>query len=175
MSARQLKLGYEALLGEGEFVKGVFRRKIGDGKKNQDSYDAIWQKVMGRHLDYPKPRYNAAIVMKPENFAWAALENAPGVCQRTLGRFGERGVGIDFYAITPGTTFDMGPSDARRLIFVRNGMGRCAGDSYTKHSAARLEPGESIAFEALDDTELFVITLPMIGEAGVAVPSIAAE
>jgi hypothetical protein len=175
MSARQLKAGYDALLPEGEFVKGVFRRKTGEGKKNQDSYDAIWQKVMGRPLVYPEPRYKAPIVMKPENFAWSAVEDAPGVCRRTLGVFGERGVGVDFYAVTPGTTFDMPRSDARRLIYVGGGMGRVAGDSYSRQTAVRLEPGESVLFEAQDDTELFVITLPMIGEARAAAPSLAAE
>ena len=175
MSASQLKRGHEALLSEGEFVKGVFRRKTGEGKKNQDSYDAIWQKMMGRPLDYPKPRYKAPIVMNPVHFAWAAVEHAPGVCRKTLGVFGERGVGIDFYAITPGTSFDMTPSDARRLIYVCSGMGRCGGDSYSRQSAVRLEPGESITFESHDDTELFVITLPMIGETRSAAPSLAAE
>ncbi len=175
MSTRQLKAGYEALLAEGDFEKGVFRRKAGEGKKNQDSYDAIWQKVFGRPLDYPKPRYKAPIVMRPENFSWAPVERSAGVCRRRLGAFGERGVGLDFYAVTPGSTFDMGESSARRLIFVCSGMGRCAGDSYSALSAVRLEPGESIAFAADDDTELFVITLPMLGEARSVESSVAAE
>ena len=175
MSARQLKAGYEALLSEGTFEKGVFHRTSGEGKKNQDSYDAIWQKVFGRPLDYPKPRYKAPIVMQPENFTWTKAENAPGVCRKSLGIFGERGVGLDFYAITPGTDFNMVLSPARQLIFVCRGMGRCAGEPYSRHSAVRLEPGESIMVEADDDTELFVITLPMLSRAQDLSRSVAAE
>ena len=174
MSIRQLKSGYEALLAEGTFEKGVFHRTSGDGKKNQDSYDAIWQKVSGHPLEYPKPRYKAPIIMRPENFAWAQAE-APGVCRKALGVFGERGVGLDFYAITPGTDFNMPLSSARQLIFVCSGMGRCAGEPYSRHSAIKLEPEESIMFEAEDDTVLFVITLPMIGAAKGLSASLAAE
>jgi hypothetical protein len=175
MSSHQLKSGHEALLAEGTFEKGVFHRTSGEGKTNQDSYDAIWQKVSGRPLVYPKPRYKAPIVIQPENFAWAAIEEAPGVCRRALGIYGERGVGLDFYAVTPGSEFDIGPSPARRLIFVCSGVGRVAGESYSVHSAVRLEPGESVLFEASDDTELFVITLPMIGDVKALSPSLAAE
>ena len=175
MSTRQLKSGYEALLNEGTFEKGVFHRTTGEGKTNQDSYDAIWQKVSGQPLEYPKPRYKGPVIMRPENFAWAQAEDAPGVCRKALGIFGERGVGIDFYAITPGTDYNMPPSSARRLIFVRKGVGLCAGDSYTRHSALQLEPGESVMFEAKDDTELFVITLPIIGRSQSASTSQAAE
>jgi hypothetical protein len=153
----------------------VFRRSAGEGKKNQDSYDAIWQKVSGRPLEYPKARYKAPIVMKPENFDWAPVPDSPGVCRRVLGRFGERGVGIEFLAIPPGEGHDMGHSGARRLIFVCRGMGKVGGDSYSRHSAIRLEPGESVRFEAGDDTELFVITLPMIGESSAQTASAAAE
>jgi hypothetical protein len=175
LSARQLKAGHTALLAEGRFEMGVFRRTSGEGKKNQDSYDAIWQKVSGRPLEYPKARYKAPIVMKPENFDWAPVPDSPGVCRRVLGRFGERGVGIEFLAIPPGEGHDMGHSEARRLIFVCRGMGKVGGDSYSRHSAIRLEPGESVRFEAGDDTELFVITLPMIGESSAQTASAAAE
>ena len=129
MSARQLKAGYEALLSEGTFEKGVFHRTSGEGKKNQDSYDAIWQKVFGRPLDYPKPRYKAPIVIQPENFAWAQAE-AAGVCRKALGVFGERGVGLDFYAITPGTDCASIPSkgsSSRRPLFAALGRAARAG------------------------------------------------
>ena len=69
----------------------------------------------------------------------------------------------------------MGRSEARRLVFVCRGMGKLAGNSYSRHSAVRLEPGESVRFEAGDDTELFVITLPMLGESSVQAASAAAE
>ena len=69
----------------------------------------------------------------------------------------------------------MDTSPNRRLVFVCSGMGRCGGEAYTRHSAVRLEPGESILFEAEDDTELFVISLPMIGAAERLAASQAAE
>ena len=62
------------------------------------------------------------------------------------------------------------PEPARRLLFVRAGEGRCAGEPYQAHTAARLEPGEAAAFAAEAPTELFVISAAPVaalaGEAG---------
>ena len=76
LSAAQLRQGIAALSEEGRFEKGVFRRERGEGRTNQDAYEAIWNKVVGHDLRYPEPRYKAPIVMRPEAFAWRAEPGA---------------------------------------------------------------------------------------------------
>ena len=162
LSAAQLRQGREALLAEGAFEKGVFRRTAGEGPKNQDAYEAIWRKVTGRPIDYPRPRYKAPIVMRPDSFPWVSAEAAPGVRGKALGRFPVRDLSLDFIAVAAGSTFTTGPSQARRLIYVRHGEGSCGGEPYFAQSAVRLQPGEGASFTPSADTELFIIAAPPV-------------
>ena len=163
LSVDQLRAGREQLLAEGVFEQGVFRRKSGDGRKNEDGYEAIWRHVTGRPLSYPQPRYKAPVIMRPDGFRWREIGGAPGVRRRFLGTFPERGVSLDFVAVDAGSSYAAEPSPARRLIFVRDGQGQCEAAPFFAHSAIRLEPGESASFTASTATELFVMTVPMIG------------
>ena len=163
LSVDQLRAGRERLLGEGVFEQGVFRRNGGPGKKNEDGYEAIWRHVTGRPLDYPKPRYKAPVVMRPGGFPWREIAGAPGVRRRFLGMFPERGLSLEFVTLDASSIYVAEPSVARRLIFVREGKGLCNVTPFTAHSAVRLEPGESARFTASETTELFAITVPLIG------------
>ena len=65
---------------EGEFKDGVFRRRADvEGRRNVDGYQAIWEHVNGRPMDYPKPRYPQPIFMDPENYEWVPAAGVPGV------------------------------------------------------------------------------------------------
>ena len=163
LSAAQLRTARAELAAEGRFEKGVFRREHGEGPKNQDAYEAIWRHVTGRPIVYPKPRYKAPIVMRPDSFPWREVAGAAGVRRKALGSFPERGLSLDFIAVAAGAAYATGPSAARRLIFVREGEGRCGDEPYFAQSAVRLEPGEAATFAASVDTELFVITAPPVG------------
>jgi len=163
LSPDQLRDGRERLLGEGVFEQGVFRRTRGEGKKNEDGYEALWRFVTGRPLVYPKPRYRAPVIMRPEGFAWRDVADEPGVRRRFLGSFPERNVSLDFVALQAASTHIAGRAPARRLIFVRAGEGQCDSERFFAHSAIRLEPGERATFTASADTELFVITVPSVG------------
>ncbi|MDA1327006.1 MAG: hypothetical protein O3C34_19985, partial [Proteobacteria bacterium] len=59
LSADEALAAKTSLAQEGDFQGGVFRRKSGPGKRNQDSYEAVWEHANGRKLAYPKPRYDA--------------------------------------------------------------------------------------------------------------------
>jgi hypothetical protein len=165
LSVDQLRTGREQLLAEGVFEKGVFRRQGGDGKKNEDGYEAIWRHVTGGELAYPKPRYKTPVVMRPEGFAWHDVAGEPGVRQRFLGAFAERGLSLDFVAIEAGSMHVCGESDARRLVFVCDGEGQCNAQAFFPQSAIRLEPGDTAKFAASTATRLFQITVPLVGKA----------
>ena len=155
----QVKAGHRALQAEGTFEGGVFRRGgAGAGRRNQDGYEAIWQKVMGRPVAYPAPRFKAPVVMRPRNFAWSALAGRGGVRRKALGAFSERGVALDQFAVDPGAAHAFSGAPDRRLIFVIEGEG----DGYRRHTAIRLDPGESFTFAAETGTELLVVTLPPV-------------
>ena len=159
LSAAQLRQARAELAEVGQSEKGVFQRTSGDGPRNQDAYEAIWRHVTGRPIVYPKPRYPAPILIHTEAFRWRDEPGAPGVRRRALGVFPERGLSLDFIAIDAGAAFDMGPSEAQRLIFVREGEGRCGGEDYYAQSAIRLAPGEAATFAPTADTLVFVIAV----------------
>ncbi len=162
LSAAQLREARLALAAEGVFENGVFRRTGGEGPKNQDAYEAIWRKVTGRPIVYPKPRYKAPIVIRPDGFAWRQASGDKGIQRRDLGTFPERGLSLDAVSVAADARYEAGPLGALRLIFVRHGEGRCEGEPYYPYSAVRLKAGQGAAFDAACDTELLVITAPPI-------------
>ncbi len=159
LSRSQVKAGHVALETEGAFEGGVFRRHGAvEGPRTQDGYEAIWQRVMGRPVAYPAPRFKAPVVMRPRNFAWSVLAGQSGVRGKALGTFSERGVALDQIAIDPGASYASAGTPERRLIFVIEGDG----DGYRRHTAVRLDPAEGFTFAAETATELLVVTLPLI-------------
>ena len=159
LSRKQVKAGAADLGAEGKFDGGVFRRADTDsGRRNQDGYEAIWQHVMGRPVVYPEPRFKGPVVMQPQNFAWAPLDGSPGVHHKPLGSFSERGAALEFREIDAGVTHELGASADRRLIFVTKGEG----NQYRRHTAIRLDPGETMTLEATAATEILLITLPLV-------------
>jgi hypothetical protein len=169
LSAAQLRAGIAELETEGAFEGGVFRRRSGEGPKNQDAYEAIWRRVTGRPIAYPEPRYKAPIVMRPEGFSWR--EAGEGVRRRALGVFPERGLELAFVALDAGATWTAPAAHTLRFIFVRDGEGRCGAEPYAAHTAARLGPGEAATFEASTPTELFVISAALIAADDPLIPA----
>ena len=77
------------LLKIGKFEGGVFRRNEGvPGKKNMDSFQAVWEYANQRPMVYPKPQYADPILMNPAHFRWMPLPGANGVEVKTLGEIG---------------------------------------------------------------------------------------
>jgi hypothetical protein len=165
LSARQLREARAALAAEGVFEGGVFRRARGEGKANLDAYEAIWRHVTGRPIDYPKPRYKAPVLMRPEAFPWRDDADAAGVRRRRLASFPERGLELEFLALDPGARLELGAAPARRLLFVRSGSGLCGGEAYEALTAIRVEPGETAILDAHEAGEIFAITLTLVAGA----------
>ena len=64
----------------GTFDGGVYRRNEGEpGKRNMDGFQAIWEHVNGRPLQFPKPRYAQADHDGPGALRVGASADNPGV------------------------------------------------------------------------------------------------
>ena len=171
LSVRQVQRGRELLSAEGVFEEGVFKRTRGEGKKNEDAYQAIWQAVTGRPLAYPRPRYKTPIILRPSGFDWQPVPQLSGARRKRLASFAERDLSLELVALDSGCRYPLPAARSRRLIFVRAGAGRCAAVGLQAHSAARLEPGEAATFSADMPCELFIIGAGLVSEAAAAVHS----
>ena len=82
LSPREVAAGTEELKKFGTFEGGIFRRNDdGEGRRNSDAYQAIWEHVHGRRMDYPKPRYRDPIMVDPQNYDWLPVGRYAG-CER---------------------------------------------------------------------------------------------
>lgn len=162
LSAGQVNQGYDLLADEGTFEGGVFRRKTKSGKRNQDGYEAIWQKITGRKMINPPPRYKEPVVMNPAHFAWRPVTGCPGVDQRAIGSFSERGTRIDFFSVAKGTGRKLPSEDHLRLLYVVKGTGTCGRQPYRRHTSLELAPGEAVRFSPKSATEILSITIPSV-------------
>lgn len=156
-------------LGEfGRFEKGVFRRndaKRGAGKRNLDGYEAIWQHVTGKTLEFPPPRYTDPVIMKPAHFAWRD-SGVSGVRQKDLGRFSDRGTEVTVFQVHAGKRRVLPGADHLRVVFVMKGRGKCGRKDYKRHSALEFAAGETAAFTPETATELLVMTIPSVAALG---------
>lgn len=162
LSADQVNRGYDLLANEGTFEGGVFRRKTKSGKRNQDGYEAIWQKITGRKMINPPPRYKEPVVMNPAHFAWRPVAGCPGVTQRHIGSFSERGTRIDFFRLAKGPGRRLPAEDHLRLLYVVKGKGACRRHAYRRHTSMELAPGEAVRLAPNSATEILSITIPSV-------------
>lgn len=128
MSYRQLENGFEEMKKRGAFEKGVFKRGPGeDGRKNQDGYEAIWEMVNARKLEYPKPRYEEPVLMDPEAFEFRADPARPGVARKTLGVFSERELRVEMLRLDEGASINLAPAAGFALGYLRAGAASADG------------------------------------------------
>jgi hypothetical protein len=177
LSRHEVRAGMEALRAFGTFEAGVYRRNDGvPGKRNQDGYEAIWAHVNGRDLQYPPPRYPAAIMMDEARFAFLPVAGHPGVCEKLLGAFTERRAEAGFLRLEAGATFSV----AGRAIYVAcKGKGRVNAAPLRPFTTLFLDYAEHAALTAVETTELIRFGLPdlrdLAARADADVPAEAAE
>lgn len=152
------------LLKEGEFRDGIFHRHSGPGKKNQDAFEAVWERCMGRRLHYPKPRYDTPIVLDPKHFEWKPTGWA-GVSFKRLGTFTERETRLDMVRLEPGAAWTSPAERAIQILFVREGAGTCEDRAYGRWAAIETEAGERATFRASEATEIVALVMPLLDEA----------
>jgi hypothetical protein len=164
MSQRELRAGYEALTQLGTFEEGTFKPHAAPGQstRRRDSFEAIWEHVNGRPLQYPKPRYTAPVHLDPAAFAWRTEDLAPGTTGKALGSFTEAGVRMHQYQLDAGAQFNPAPSPTTRLVYIQSGSGQVDGQPWYAESAFELGPGEGNRWVAQSETTMLSIDLPDI-------------
>jgi hypothetical protein len=160
-SRAQVRRAQNELVAIGEFEGGIFRRKTGDGKKNQDGFEAVWEHVMGRRLEYPEPRFDNPVFMNYRNFSWRPTDQR-GVSRKTLGVFTERETRLEMVKIEQDAEWSSAAEDTIGLSFVMSGDGTCGGKGYSQYTSIETLAGERAAFRASRDTEILRMVLPML-------------
>lgn len=163
MSEKQAMAAKTALLKEGEFENGIYRRHSGGGKRNRDAFEAVWEHAIGK-LVYPKPRYDSPVIADPRHFDWKPGEE-PGVSHKLLGSFSERQTRLECIRLESGTGWTVPPEEAIRLFFVLRGRGTCNEEAYSLHSAIEVEAEAGVRFHAQEETEFFCLVMPLLAQA----------
>jgi hypothetical protein len=165
IGAQRTAAAIEEMKAFGTFDKGIFTRtgELATGqRRNQDSYEAIWEHINQRKLTYPKPRYDEPICIKPANFEWLPANGHDGFAAKPLGVFSERGCSIALMKVEAGSHGVLEPSDRIRIGFVVKGGGEANGKEIRKYTALSFAPSEPCRITAAGEVEFLVVGLPML-------------
>ena len=163
----------------GTFEKGIFKRigQLAPGeKRNQDSYEAIWEHINKRKLIYPKARYGEPILIKPENFEWETSTENAGFATKQLCVFSERRLRFAAAKLDAGARGLQPSRGGIQIGFVLQGEGAVNGEEIRKHSA--FSGKEDLALSSDRGMEVLLIGLPIFAERAPQAPQeslIAAE
>jgi mannose-6-phosphate isomerase-like protein (cupin superfamily) len=146
----------------GEFDGGTYRSVDANGKqRNQDGYEAIWEEIHGRPVEYPAPRYETPITMHPDGFSWVPSADETGIAHKHLGTFSERRTSVGFTRYDAGATHRVCDLRAPELHFVLDGALRCHDGVFGTWTAFQFDPGDNETLEAIEATTTYVIGLPI--------------
>jgi hypothetical protein len=124
--------------------------------------NAIWKHVFGVPLKYARPRYGSIVIADPKRFNWLRMGGAPGVEQKFLGAFSERGVWVEMVRVHAGASWSSSVARARRLLVVLSGEGHAGISAIARLTAIDIDPGETLELHATSAMELFLIGLPLV-------------
>lgn len=164
MSHEELMEGTAALKQVGEFSDGVFRRVKKGGQSvrlNQDAYEAVWEYVNGKRIEYPEPRFLEPVTIDPAAFTPRPVPQMPGVQQRHLGTFNEYGTAAWYVHVGVSCKYSCTADHGRKLIAVLEGAVDHEGTRYDTWSGFNLGADESVALTSADGPAvLLVLQLP---------------
>jgi hypothetical protein len=162
ISEERFQQGVEELKQFGTFEKGVFHRVRDDGgRKNQDAYEAVWEHIHGKRLDYPKSEHPTPVFMDPATVEWQPEPGCAGVRRKLLGVFSARKLRISVLGLDAGASV---PLAANSIAFVLSGAGSSDGRPWRQH--ATLRTGETAAnVSASEASEVLEIHLPHLSPA----------
>ncbi len=157
LSYDRLEAGFRMLGGEGVFSDGVFTWLDENGAKhNKDAYEAIWERMRGRKLAYPKPRYRSPIIADANHYDWISAGEV-GVKTRHIGTFTERAIEFGFLTLEPKAVHACAPN---ALFYFLSGDGLIARQIFGAGCAAAMDGDEDSVICAASPTELVYILLP---------------
>jgi hypothetical protein len=158
LSRQEVKQGMDALRSSGTFEGGVFRRNEGEaGKRNMDGFQAIWEHVNGRPLQFPKARYDKPVMMDQAGYEWVPVADQPGVHEKLLGVFTERRSEAGVLRLDAGATLT---GSGRGIYLAYRGGGTVDGKPLRPLTTVFLERGEKASFKAQQETEMIHFGLP---------------
>ena len=167
LSNEEMNATYQKMIAEGAvFQDGIYRGKTASGgKKNKDSYVAIWEEHEGKKLAFPKPRYRTPVMMEPELYHWVPDRERPGVELKHLGTFSEMRTGIGFLRLLPGARLAAGTQKEAELRYLVSGACSYRGQEWGEGAYLYLPPGAATdAFASASGATFFSIALPLINE-----------
>jgi hypothetical protein len=154
-SASERTMANHELRKTGEFRNGVYFPNPGTGRKNQDAFEACWEFINQRKLEYPEPRFQRPVFMNTQSFPWRPLADARGVAEKQLGAF-ELGFGLRYLRIDPNASVSV---DGRIICYVLAGSGTAGGAAYGKGDVIYADAGETASITASATTELFAMSM----------------
>ena len=167
LSNEEMNATYQKMIAEGAvFQDGIYRGKTpSGGKKNKDSYVAIWEEHEGKKLAFPKSRYRTPVMMQPQFYSWLPDRERPGIETKHLGTFNEMRTGIGFFRLLPGATLAAGKQKEAEIRFIVDGACRYGGQEWGEGTYLYLPPGAATdAFSTERGATFFTISLPLINE-----------
>jgi hypothetical protein len=142
----------------GTFAKGVYTQLKPDGGKiNKDAYEAVWEHVNGRPLEYPGQRYLRPVFMDPDNFDWLLVADQPGASWKHLGEFSGRSTRLSLYKLAPGASLRLSDNS---IYFVTSGSGAVGAASFAQHATIHVGPGEQGSVRVSEPVEMLHLGLP---------------
>jgi hypothetical protein len=157
ISEARFQEGVTELKQHGTFAEGVYRRNDGEGgRKNQDAYEAVWEHINGRRLEYPKGDLGQPVFMDPAQFPWRDEPGLPGVRRKVLGTFSARKLRIGILGLDAGASATLAPHS---IVFVLEGAGEAAGSRWLKHATLHTGAQPELV-RATSGSELLEIHLP---------------
>jgi hypothetical protein len=158
MSPEQYDSAAAELRRVGTFANGAYTVTTPEGGKiNKDAYEAVWERVSGRPLVYPRERYARPVFMQPENFSSFPVEGEPGVSRKFMGEFSERCTQLAFYQIESGASLK---AAGHSIYFVTTGSGLAGTQEFRQHATIYVENAAPATITAHQTVELLQIGLP---------------
>jgi hypothetical protein len=171
-SSRRITEGMEELKAYGTFEKGIYRRsgELAPGtRRNQDAFEAVWEHLNGRRLEYPTPRYPNPVLIKPDSLPWAPYGKDGGAWIKRLGVFTERSLEISMLKIDASGEVAVRHYPGTHVGMILSGAGQIGAERYGALSTFSLQRSEATDLRAEAETVVLLVGLPLFQEEWVAV------
>ena len=173
LTHEELDAARQRLIAEGgTFAKGIYTKILPDGRKiNKDSHAACFEAITGQKMEFPQPRFEKPILIKPQHFGWVADRKLPGVEHKHLGTFGERRSGMRFMRLAAGAKIPAHVQEDAEILYVTDGSITYGGKTWkggkteTEGTYIYIPPdGDVKEIATATGAEFFIISLPMLAD-----------